>query len=216
MGGFALLMGHATPPLTPVGEAGPSSQAMAQAWVLTQAAQAQSDAHETSAALASWQRAYELSSDPSLLLEVARLEQEVGSSARAAHAFQLFLERGADRVPEQRRQFALRQLRAASASVARLKLQTNVQGAEVELETQRGVARSSGFIVNVLLDAGERKLSLSKPGYETQTLALTLEAGETRALRVDLDKAVGGHSEAAPNKPRLAVRDVAPAVLSAL
>jgi hypothetical protein len=204
MGTFALLMGHSTAPVTAGEEPVAATQSMAQAWSLTQTAQLQSEQHQTQAALASFQRAYELSGDPTLLLEVGRLEHEVGNSARAAYAFQQFLERGADRVTEQRRLFAARQMRFASVGTARVKLQTNVQGASVELESQRGVATGEGFVVSVLVDAGERKLSLSKPGYETQSLTLALEPGETRSLRVDLDKAAGGRSEASPGKPRLA------------
>jgi len=64
------------------------------------------------------------------------------------------------------------------------------------------VATSSGFVVSVLLDAGERRLSLSKPGYETRSLVLALEPGEVRALRVDLDKATSGRSETGSIKPR--------------
>ncbi|HEY6081427.1 MAG TPA: PEGA domain-containing protein [Polyangiaceae bacterium] len=206
MGGLALLMGHSAPGVAPSGQAVASSQSMAQAWALAQTAQSQVEEHQTAAALGNFQRAYDLSGDPTLLLEVARLEHEVGSSARSAHAFQLFLERGADRVTEQRRLFAARQLRVAAARTARVNLQTNVQGAVVELEAQRGVATGEGFIVSVLLDAGERKLNLSKPGYETQSLTLTLEPSETRSVRVDLDKAAGGRSEAQPDKPRLALR----------
>jgi hypothetical protein len=177
---------------------------MSQACALAETAQTFAEARQPFAALLDWRRAYELSSDPTLLLEVGRLEREVGNSARATHAFELFLERGADRVPEQRKIFALRQLQAAAVSTARLNVQTNVLGAAVELEPQRGVATSSGFAVSVLLDAGERRLSLSKPGYETQSLVLTLEPGEVRTLRVDLDKAASGRSETGSVKPRWA------------
>lgn len=200
MGTLAFLMGHAEP----AGGAapGPSAAAMAEAWVQVEAAQSLAEARKPADALASWQRAYDLSADPALLLEVARLERELGNQARATHAFEQYLANGAERLSEPRRQLALRQLQAASASTARLSLRTNVLGASVELEPQRGVATESGFSINVLVDAGERRLSLSKPGYETRSLVLVLEPGETRSLRVDLDKAAGGRSETGSSKPR--------------
>jgi hypothetical protein len=136
------------------------------------------------------------------LLEVGRLEREAGNAARATYAFERFLDQNAERVSVGQRLAATRQLQAASAETARLNLQTNVQGAAVELEQSRGVATSSGFVVNVLLDAGERRISLSKPGYETQSLVLTLDPGEVRFLRVDLDKAAAGRSETGSSKPR--------------
>lgn len=176
---------------------------MAEAWSLAEQAQGSLKARRPAAALAGFQRAYALSGDPALLLEVARLENEVGSPARAAHAFEIFLEQGAERLPQQR-QLALRQLNALAAHTARVNMQTNVHGAEVELEAERGVARTSGFVVSLLLDIGERRISLSKPGYETQTVSLNLEPGEVRTLRVDLDKAARGRSQAAPAKPRWA------------
>jgi hypothetical protein len=202
MGGLAFLMGHAPPPRAPAGQPVASPETLSQAWAFAESAQTLADGHHPEAALSNWQRAYELSSDPTLLLEVARLEREVGHAARATHAFELFLARGEGRVSEQRRQFAMRQLQAAAAGTARLNVQTNVLGALVELEPERGVATSSGFMVNVLVDAGERRLNFSKPGFETQSLVLTLEPGEVRTLRVDLDKPAAGRSETGSSKPR--------------
>ena len=202
MGGLAFLMGHAPAPAAPVGQPVASPEALSQAWALAESAQGLADAHHPEAALADWRRAYELSADPTLLLEVGRLEREVGHATRATHAFELFLTQGAGRVPEPRRQLVARQLQAAAANTARLTVQTNVLGALIELEPERGVATSSGFTVNVLVDAGERRFSFSKPGFETQSFLLSLEPGEVRALRVDLDKPAAGRSETGSSKPR--------------
>jgi len=200
MGGVAFLMGNTAPELgvRPIA----SPQAMTDAWVLTQKAQSLSDQREPEAALAAWQRAYELSADPTLLLEIGRLERDSGNFARATFAFERLLASGEERVPAHRLQLATRQLQAAAARTARLHVQTNVVGAAVELEPARGVATAAGFVVNVLLDAGERKLSFGKPGYETRSLVVSLEPGEVRTLRVDLDKAVGGRSETGSTQPR--------------
>jgi hypothetical protein len=175
---------------------------MTEAWVLAQEAQALSEARQPEAALAAWQRAYDLSADPRLLLEIGRLERDSGNFARAADAFDRLLACEQGRVPLPQRQVAARQLQALSAHTAQLNVQTNVVGAAVELEPARGVVAGSGFVVKLLLDAGERRLSFSKPGYETQSLVLTLEPGEVRTLRVDLDKAVGGRSDTRSTQPR--------------
>ena len=201
MGGLAFLTGHA-PATVQVGAEPGRARGMAEAWALADSAQALAASRKPAEALVRWQRAYELSSDPTLLLEVARLERDLGNLARATYAFEQFLARGAGRVPEPQRQLAARQLQSAAASTARVNLQTNVLGASVELEAQRGVASGVGFAINLVLDAGERRLSLSKPGYETQSLVLKLEPGEGRSLRVDLDKAAGGRSETGSSKPR--------------
>lgn len=177
---------------------------MAEAASLANSAQRELEARRPGPALDALQRAYQLSADPTLLLEIGRLERQLGNPARAAHAFEQFLERGSDRASPERVQLTRRQLRDSSATTARLSLQTNVHGATVELEPQRGVATPSGFAVDVLLDAGERTLLVSKPGYESQTLQLSLVPGEVRSLRVDLEKAAG-RSETSPAKPRLAL-----------
>lgn len=200
MGGVAFLVGRA-PEASSVDPVA-SAQAMTDAWQLTQKAQGLNERRQPGAALAAWQRAYELSSDPTLLLEIGRLERDNGHFARATHAFEQLLARGEERVPAARLQLAARQLQAAAARTARLQVQTNVVSAAVELEPSRGVATGSGFVVNLLLDAGERRLSFSKPGYETRSLVVTLEPGEVRTLRVDLDKAVGGRSETGSTQPR--------------
>jgi hypothetical protein len=201
MGGLAFLLGHAPPSAAP-GAPVASGEAMSEAWKLADRAQALAEARKPAESLASWQRAYELSSDPRLLLEIGRLERDIGNGARATHAFERFLAQGVGRVPEARLVFATRQLQAASSSIARVTVQTNVLGALVELEPQRGVATGGGFVVNLLLDAGERRLSFSKPGFETQTVVLTLEPGDVRSLRIDLDKAAAGRSERGSSKPR--------------
>jgi hypothetical protein len=179
---------------------------MAEASALMDSARSLEAAKQAPAALVSWQRAYDLSSDPSLLLEVARLEREAGNSARAVHALEQFLERGAGRPASVRQKWAFDQLRVLAANIARLTLETNVQDATVELERDRGVVSSTGFIANVLLDAGERNLVLTKPGYETHVLAVSLVPGEVQTLRVHLEKAVGGQS-ALPDRARWAALD---------
>jgi len=179
-----------------------SAPAMTEAWLLAQRAQSLGDARHNAAALEAWQRAYQLSSDPTLLLEIGRLERETGNFARATHAFEEFLARGEARVFAARQRLAARQMQAAAEHTARVTVQTNVLGAAIELEPQRGVVSEAGFVVSLLLDAGERRLSFGKPGYETRSLVLNLEPGETRTLRVDLDKAAGGRSETGSTKPR--------------
>lgn len=212
LGALSFLIGHAAPePDRDVDADGrvPSSKAMSEAWSLADAAQGLAEAHRAAEALSYYERAYELSPDSSLLFELGRLHREVGNQARAAHAFERLLAQSAD-LPEQRRAFAARQLQAASASIARLNLQTNVLGATVELEPERGVATARGFAVAVLLDAGERRISLSKPGFETQSLVLQLAPGEVRTLRVDLDKAAAGRSDTGTGKLRWTVLERAP------
>jgi hypothetical protein len=210
MAGLTLLMGHAAAPASAETSA-PSARAMAEAWALADSARNRADSRQAELALPKLRRAYELSSDPTLLLEVGRLERESGNWARATHAFEQFLATGAERVSEQRRVFALRQLQSAAAETARLTVQTNVLGASVELEAERGVATAAGFIISALLDAGERRFSLSKPGYETRSLVLSLEPGEVRALRVDLEKAAGSRSEkSGSSKPRWTLLNAGP------
>lgn len=204
MGGLAFLAAHHGAPQAGMRERTVASdRAMAEAWSLAERSQTLLEARRPAEALVGFQRAYALSGDPTLLLEVARLENDVGRPARAAHAFEVFLEQGAERMPKQR-QLALRQLQALSTRTARVNMQTNVHGAEVELEAERGIAKTNGFVVSLLLDVGERRVSLSKAGYETQTVSLNLEPGEVRTLRVDLDKAARGRSQAAPARPRWA------------
>jgi hypothetical protein len=204
LAGFAFLAGHAGRPASVEPAAASPLRAMAEAAALADAAQRELEARRPSRGLAAFQRAYQLSADPTLLLEIGRLERQLGNPARAAHAFEQFLERGSERASPERVQLTRRQLRDSSATTARLNLQTNVHGATVELEPQRGVATPAGFAVDVLLDAGERTLLVSKPGYESQTVQLSLIPGEVRSLRVDLEKAAG-RSEAWPAKPRLAL-----------
>lgn len=205
MAGLAFLGGHANDS-SPNERAsyvnGSRPAAMAEAWALAAEGHAARADHQPAAALAAFAQAFELSRDPTLLFELGRLEQELGRRARSTYAFEQFIRLATERAPASHRQLAERELKEASAVTARLSVQTNVVGAEVELEADRGIASAEGFLVSVLLDAGERRLSFSKPGYETRSLVLELEPGEQRTLRVDLEKAAGGRSDTGLGKPR--------------
>jgi hypothetical protein len=190
--GLGLGASHA--PAASGDEAASAVSAMSEAWTLSERAQTLALAQQPAAALVDWERAYGLSRDPLLLLEIARMERQMGSDARATHAYERFLGQSSDGMPPRLRNWAERQLRATAAHTARLNVQTNVLGAAVDLEATRGVATTQGFVVSLLLDAGERRFSISKSGYETQSLVVSLEPGESRSLRVDLDKASGGRS----------------------
>jgi hypothetical protein len=181
---------------------GSAARAMAEAVELVDSAKNLELTKQPTAALADWQRAYELSHDPTLLLEVARLERQAGSMARASHALEQFLARGSERVSAERVRAVTEELRVMAASTARLTLETNVTGTHGDIEPGRGVATAAGFGVKLLLDSGERKLVLSKPGYEAQALAVNLLPGEARSVRVYLEKASGGQSNAASDTLR--------------
>ena len=183
----------------PVGSA---SRALAEAVALVDAAESLEARKQPEGALANWQRAYQLSSDPTLLLEVARLERQAGNLARASHALEQFLVHGRARVSPERLRAATRELAVTAATTARVTLETNVLGTQVDIEPGRGVEAASGFTVSLLLDSGERKLVLSKPGYEAQALAINLIPGEIRRVRVHLEKAAGGQSRAASERLR--------------
>jgi hypothetical protein len=169
---------------------------------LVDAAESLETRKQPAAALANWQRAYQLSSDPTLLLEVARLEHQAGNLARASHALEQFLAHGSERVTPERLRAATQELAVTAATTARVILETNVPGTQVDIESGRGVATASGFTVSLLLDSGERNLVLSKPGYEAQALAINLIPGEVRSVRMHLEKAAGGQSKAASEELR--------------
>lgn len=170
------------------------------AWHLFEEATELLASGQRGAALERFKRAYELSSDPRLLYEVGELQRSQGQHAQAADAYTAFLR--SEHVPVGRVTAARRALAAVSIHTAELQLETNVQGATVAPD--RGVVRGYGYVVELLLDAGERQISLSKPGYETRTLTLALAPGESRRMRVDLEKADRGSSEHGGARVRLA------------
>jgi hypothetical protein len=182
--------------------AGSTSRALAEAVALVDAAESLEARKQPAAALANWQRAYDLSSDPTLLLEVARLERQSGNPARASHALEQFLTRHTGRVSPERLRAATQDFAQTAARTARVTLETNVPGTRVDLEPGRGIATTAGFSVILRLDSGERKLVLSKPGYEAKALAIDLIPGEVRSVRMHLEKAAGNQSNAASENPR--------------
>src|SRR5690349_4600971 len=78
MGGLAFLSAERGTPQPALNSGAAVDRAMAEASALAEVGQAELQARRPDAALAAFQRAYALSADPALLLEVGQLEDQVG------------------------------------------------------------------------------------------------------------------------------------------
>jgi tetratricopeptide (TPR) repeat protein len=133
------------------------------------------------------ERAHALVPDPRVLYKLGKLWLHLQRHAQARRAFEKYLEdSGAELSPDSRRQVEadLEQLREKTAE---LEVSVNVSGCEVFVDdVPFGHSPLSAALV---LDAGERRLSLRKDGYVTHETRLTLAGNAVHRLDAILEPA---------------------------
>lgn len=127
---------------------------------------------DVAAALANFQRAYDQSSDPRLLWNMAACEASLKHWARAMMLVDRYVANGASLISDRDREQASRFRTAAKRFVATVQLDV-APGMTVTVDGQVvGTAPLGGALY---LDAGKRRVSFTKPGYRgivrTETVA---------------------------------------------
>jgi hypothetical protein len=144
------------------------------------------------AALAEFQKAYELAPDYHLLYNLAQVQAERHDYVAAVALFRRYLARGAGAVPAERRAAVERELAELSGLTAELVISTNVRGAELLVDGIRVGLSPLGRASRV--NAGVHRLVARKGGYLPHEQEVTVAGGETLRLQVAL--------EAEPAPPR--------------
>jgi hypothetical protein len=151
------------------------------------------------AALAEFNKAYQLAPNYRLLYNLGQVQSERHDFVAAQKFFEQYLEDGADEISSERRVQVERELAALRGKIAELSVRANVADAELFVD---GVPMGRLPLQKPLLvNAGVHQLQIRKDGYETGTRQLTIAGGEvTRvefALRADSSKRVAKPSAAA-------------------
>lgn len=138
------------------------------------------------AALAEFNKAYELAPNFRILYNVAQVHQERHDYVAALQFLERYLAQGGADVPSDRRDQVGRDIAALNNRVAHLAITTEVAGAEVLVDgVSAGVTPLSDAI---LVSAGVRQIQLRKPGYEAATRSLTIAGGESARAEFHLTK----------------------------
>lgn len=115
------------------------------------------------AAMVEFKRAYELVPNHAVLFNIGQTARELKDYAAALAAFERYLNDGGARIDQKRKGAVSASIEELRRKVGKVKISTNVEGAEVAIDdTPVGVAPlAEPVVVNV----GRRKLSASKSGY---------------------------------------------------
>jgi tetratricopeptide (TPR) repeat protein len=135
-------------------------------------------------ALIEFDRAYLLVPDFRVLYNIGQVNIQLGRYAKAVRSLRQYLNDGGDRIPEDRRQAVANDLNMLAVRTASILVKVNVTEAEVLLDSD--VVAQTPMTIPVLVDAGEHKLTIRKPGYVPQTKPLALAGRDTANIDISL------------------------------
>lgn len=136
------------------------------------------------AAVAEFTRAYRLSPSYRVLYNIGQVYYELHDYANALRAFKQYMDDGASDISEARRAEVEALYRKLEARIGQLDIRTNVEGAEILVDdVSVGV---SPLPSPVAVNAGPRKILVSKAGYASVGRQVTVAGGETEALLLEL------------------------------
>jgi hypothetical protein len=137
-----------------------------------------------SLALIEFERAYSYIPDYRVLFNIGQVSIQLGRYARAAQALQQYLQAGGNNAPAGRIKAVRDDLQMLEGRTAHLLVDSNVQDAEILLDDVR--LAKTPVLEPILVDAGEHRLTVQKPGYVTRTERLVLAGRDESRLRIDL------------------------------
>ncbi|HVW28666.1 MAG TPA: PEGA domain-containing protein [Polyangiaceae bacterium] len=128
------------------------------------------------AALAEFNKAYELAPNYRVLFNLAQVQNERHDYVSALQDFQKYLDQGGAEISADRRDQVNKEITALRGRVADLTITADVDGAEVLVD---GVSAGTLPLSQpVLVSAGVRQLQVKKVGYETSTRTETIAGGD--------------------------------------
>lgn len=141
--------------------------------------------HERSfdAALAEFNRAYELAPDYRVLYNIAQVQAERGDYVAAVKYFRRYLTEGGTAVGEPRTTEVRTEITRLEARTAQLHIVGNVEGAELLID---GEPAGTLPLAAVAVNAGARRITLRKKGFEPEELRLMLTGGEDKRVELVL------------------------------
>ncbi|HMA96073.1 MAG TPA: PEGA domain-containing protein [Polyangiaceae bacterium] len=140
------------------------------------------------AALAEFNRAYELAPDYRVLYNIAQVQAERGDFVAAVKCFRQYLQDGGTAISDTRSTEVRAEIARLQARIAELHVAANVDGAELLIDGEPvGTLPMAAIPVN----AGARRITLRKKGYEVAERRLMLTGGETTTLQLTLQNEPG-------------------------
>lgn len=136
------------------------------------------------AARIEFERAYELSPTYRLLYNIGQVQREQLDYVGAIRSFESYLAEGGSAIPEVRRKEVTDAIAVLKTRVATVMITVNVEGADVFVDDV--AVGKSPLNKPVMVNAGRRKISASKPGRIPAAVVLDLAGTDQRSAKLDL------------------------------
>lgn len=154
------------------------------------------------AALAEFNRAYELAPNYRVLFNIGQVHAERGDYVAGIKAFRQYLAEGGSAVDAARVTEVQAEITRLEGRIANITVTSNVSDAELLID---GVSVGKLPQAHVPVNAGLRSISLRKNGYEADDVRVMLATGDDKALEIKLQKramaAPAGANGTAPLPP---------------
>lgn len=133
--------------------------------------------------LVEMRRAYELSPNYRVLYNIAQVNIQLFDYAAARVALEKYLQDGAAEIPAGRRAQAEADMKMLRDRTAYLQIVSVPQG---DVSIDERPAGKAPFEEPLLVNAGQRKVVVTRPGYQAASRTVTLAGGDRTDLRFDL------------------------------
>lgn len=134
--------------------------------------------------LIEFRRSYELSKNSRILYNIGQVNQQLGNYTHALTALEQYLREGGGEVGEERKAEVTANIQLLKTRVAHIRVLSNVDAPEVLIDGFPADAKTLN--ADILLDPGDHRIELRKPGYQSGGTVVALAAGDVNKVRVDL------------------------------
>jgi hypothetical protein len=135
-------------------------------------------------ALIEFERAYSYVPDYRVLFNIGQVSIQLARYAHASQALQQYLTSGGNQLPKARIADVQKDLAMLENRTARLSVKCNVDGADVYLDD--ALLGKTPITEAILVDAGEHRVLVQMPGYQSRTEPLTLAGRDESSVQFEL------------------------------
>jgi hypothetical protein len=140
--------------------------------------------HAFDAALIEFQRAYDMAPSYKILYNLALVYLQLNDWAGALRSFKGYLDEGGKKIDQKRRTEVERELKKLEGRVASVEVVANIEAAEILVDDQE--MAETPLDAPLTVNAGKRKITVSKNGYIPVTRVIKLAGGETKKVEFEL------------------------------
>ena len=131
-------------------------------------------------------RAYELIPNYRALYNIGQVRVQLHNYARATKALRAYLEQGGNKIDADRKKSVLDDLEMLATRTATLAVTSNEDGADLTVDGEP--AGTTPLAEPLLLDTGEHRLGISKPGFVPREFSVTLASRDSQSMQLDILK----------------------------